>query len=182
MLKKDYYENLCKINKKAFSMFEKYKRDSTIFIETGCHDGNTCVKAAVLGYGEIYSCDINENSVTSAKNKLADFECKSQIHNLRSIDFLNLILPTLDGKATFWLDAHGWGGDVALFDELKTIKKFDHCNNATILIDDIQLFFKDKIEEIKNEISTINPDYIFEFANLHESGKDDVLIAYIQGE
>ena len=38
------------------------------------------------------------------------------------------------------------------------------------------------IEEIKNEISTINPDYIFEFANLHESGKDDVLIAYIQGE
>ena len=53
MLKKDYYENLCKINKKAFSMFEKYKRNSTVFIETGCHDGNTCVKAAVLGYGEI---------------------------------------------------------------------------------------------------------------------------------
>ena len=181
MNRDEFYESLCSINRKAFLMFERYSEDTEIFIETGCHEGNTCEKAAIAGYKHIYSCDINQDFVKSSKQKMKKYAntCTADIRHQNSEDFFRDVLPTLDKKATFWLDAHGWGGGMPTYSELNLINELCSVRDNNILVDDIQLFFKHDISTLKNMILKINPNYKFEFVTLHGDGLDNVLMAYV---
>jgi hypothetical protein len=182
MNKEEYYSGLCRINKKAFKMFEKYKFDSDTFFETGCHTGETCIKAVMLGYKNIFSCDISHGFVTETINKLRPHDVNYLVETMDSSLFLKHIAPQLDQKTTFWLDAHSWGGGCPTFDELEVLKQCAVRNDHTILIDDLHIFFRDTLlDKLKNKILQINENYRFEFINLHDDGSDNVLVAYIKG-
>ena len=162
-------------------MFERYTSNSDIFVETGSHLGDTCVKAAIAGYKKIYSCDINKSYVMSTRQKMKSYnnvECDIQ-HN-SSEEFLKELLPTLETRVTFWLDAHGWGGGCPTYDELALIDSLCRVRDNNILIDDIHLFFKNDIEKLQNTILKINPNYTFTFEVLHADGSDNVMIATVE--
>lgn len=164
---KEYYESLCPVNKKAYNLFKEYKTPAGIFVETGCHEGNTLMKAAVAGYQAVYSCDINQHSVDHAINQIKETGVKYNIECRASEDYLRTILPALNDRVTFWLDAHGWGGGVPTFAELDIIREVCPRNDHTILIDDISIFFKDNLEDLKNKIMGINADYKIELKSIH---------------
>ncbi len=71
----------------------------------------------------------------------------------------------MHGKILFWLDAHCSGGITAeegkdpLMDEIRAIKA-NRIKNAVILIDDIR-GWGTLINKIRDDILTINPEYIF---------------------
>lgn len=164
---KEYYESLCPVNKKAYNLFKEYKTPSGIFVETGCHEGNTLMKAAMAGYTAVYSCDINIDSVSSAINQIKDTGIQYDVRHIPSEDYLKTILPKLRDRVTFWLDAHGWGGGIPTFAELDIIREVSPRNDHTILIDDISLFFKDNLEELKSKILAINLGYKIELKSIH---------------
>jgi len=176
--KESYYESLCPINKGAFSIFEKYKRDASSFIECGCHLGNTCEKAVHLGYSKIYSCDIDESRVQATRDKLSIYDVPYKIEHKDSLSFLGDTLPVVKDRSTLWLDAHSEGGGVPLFEELGLIKKVSHRNDHHILIDDIQIYFKNDLDKIKKYVRDINPNYVFEEGYIHNQINPDILICY----
>ena len=183
MNRAEYYNSLCPVNQKAFLIFERYAKDANIFVETGCHIGNTCVKAAVAGYDKIYSCDVNELFVDTATAKMKNYDADCQITHENSVDFFRRVLPTLTEKVTFWLDAHdtfGHGHVFPTYEELSLINDLCEIRDNIIIIDDIQLFFENDIENLQGAILEINPDYKFKFETIHDTGSDHVMVAYTQ--
>tara|TARA_R110002074_G_scaffold251622_1_gene423144 strand:+ start:2019 stop:2570 length:552 start_codon:yes stop_codon:yes gene_type:complete len=182
-MKRDkYYESLCSINKKAFLIFERHAENANIFVETGCHEGDTCVKAAYAGYDRVYSCDVNALFVAAAQTKMKNHEVECEIVNTNSIEFLAQVLPTLTERSTFWLDAHDTfnaGIPFPTWEELALINELCVIRDNNIIIDDIQLFFKNDIQKLQSAILEINPAYKFKFETIHETGSDHVMIAYI---
>lgn len=164
---KEYYESLCPVNKKAYNLFKEYRTPDGIFVETGCHDGNTLMKAAAAGYIAVYSCDINKHSVDHAISQIKETGVQYDIQHLESEAYLKTILPTLNERVTFWLDAHGWEGGVPTFAELDIIRASSPRSDHTILIDDISIFFKDNLEDLKSKILAINPGYKIELKSIH---------------
>ena len=177
-----YYESLCGINKKAYLLFKEHKRDASIFIECGCYEGNTCEKAVYLGYKEIYSCDIMANRVLITQQKLEKHSVPHTIKTLDSVSFLKETLPVIKEKATLWLDAHGEGGGVPLLEELKVIKDYSKITYHSILIDDLQILFKNDINTIKDKIREINPKYKFSLGYIHHKPDTDpdILVAHVE--
>lgn len=75
------------------------------FIETGCEVGNGLKEAknvAEIKEENLFSCDINSQAVESCSEMLP----KAHITYANSLDFLNLVLPTIHGRTLIWLDAH----------------------------------------------------------------------------
>jgi len=178
----EYIQELCPINTRAYNLFKEYKKECSVFIECGCHIGQTCEKAVFLGYEKIYSCDIYEDLVEQTKDRLKKYDIQHDIKHQNSENFLKELLPTIYSKATIWLDAHPIDGQqtgIPLFKELDIIKEKSLHNNHSILIDDLQIFFSNQIEEIKDKIKSINPNYKINFGYVHNRGLNnpDILIA-----
>ena len=175
-----YYESLCEVNQKAYLLFKEHKRDASVFIECGCHEGNTCEKAIYLGYKQIYSCDTFSDRVLTTQKKLKKYNIPHTIKTLDSVSFLKETLPNINKKSTLWLDAHGEGGGVPLLEELKVIKDYSEITSHSILIDDLQVYFKNDIDIIKDKIREINPKYKFSFGYIHHKPDThpDILVAH----
>ncbi len=181
--KEDYRDSLDENHKIIYDLFVKYKPESNIFIETGCHLGSGITKAINAGYTKIFSCDINMprvdhciNLINEMDNIPSNFE--PWIYNCTSAEYLTHLLPTIDTGVTFWLDAHDEGGGVPLFEELALIKKLFKNNTSTIIMDDVSLYISEKgLSAIQTIITDINPDYTFEFIDTNRT--DSILIAYI---
>ncbi len=122
-----------------------------IFIETGTYNGGTCSNAAPY-FKEIHTSEIHPQLFQSSQKKLHNYE-HIHVYNEPSYETFERILPHLNGKMLFWLDAHysGEGTSLSFNDdknseaitairkELKTIKQF--CKSeCLILIDDIRGF------------------------------------------
>ena len=106
-----------------------------------------------------------------------------------------LSVDDFNNKTMFFLDAHVDNGNIhnykyrcPLFEELKAIKSLERKDNI-ILIDDLRIIKGvfpwgernygniDFLQQIKNNILSINENYKFSTLNGHI--KDDVLLAYI---
>lgn len=139
------------------------------FIETGTYHGDTVWIALDAGYKHIHTIELNEHFY---ENAAKTFNQKSEVKLWHgdSIDCLRDILKTVQGPATFWLDAHASGpvsggksGGSPVLDELNIIKEFG-IQSHTIFIDDRRLFGSAEWSGVKEEdamklIKEINPEY-----------------------
>lgn len=74
------------------------------FVETGMYLGNGIGWAASAGFAEIWSCDFMKQYVHHCR---AAFPFPGvHLHLRESVAFLHDILPVLQGRTLFWLDAH----------------------------------------------------------------------------
>jgi len=175
-----YRDTLDEVNKNAYDVFKKFLPESKTFVETGCHYGNSLVHAVNAGYETVYSCDIFPERVKYSNARVAGMCKKAVIKNKKSIDFLKDILPELEEGATFWLDAHNEGGGIPTFKELELIRDYLKNKNSTIIIDDIPLYFKNTISQLKALLFEINPQYDIEFEYIHPDRKNYILIAAVK--
>lgn len=170
----------------SLEVISKYKND--IFIETGTSQGAGVALALKAGFSKIYSIELD----SSLQGKNISYFSKEISENIVELiigdslnELINLI-PKIDKRITFWLDAHVDGGPSGikkcpLYEELISIND-SPIKNHTILIDDMRMLGHHwgegiYITEIKNKILEINPKYKFKFENGFE--KDDILVAYI---
>jgi hypothetical protein len=127
---KDGKDCMCNDNRFAnefASIISKFNLN--IFIETGSYLGHSSdLIKSLFPKLEIYSCDINNSYVEIAKNgnDSINYEVKD------SIPFLKEKIELLNEKLLFiFLDAHGFGGDFPLEEELLLIgnstKQFILC-------------------------------------------------------
>lgn len=169
-----------------YYVFKKYP--NKYFVETGTHEGQSVFKALKAGFKEIYSIELSP--------VLHDLCCKT-FANYPNVNLFvgnsKLVLPVLlneiDEPATFWLDAHYSEGNTAKGDtmtpilgELECIKNHP-IKTHTILIDDVRQFgsvYFDfvTLDQIKNKLLEINPDYEFSYENGYVA--NDVLVAQVK--
>jgi hypothetical protein len=117
------------------------------FVETGCWHGDGIAYAFQTGYKKAYSCDIGLNFVEECRQRFPE----ADIVHSESMQYLKDLLPTLEGKTLFWLDAHfpemyGTDNDaeelkIPLIPEIELIKslKKDYAKDV-ILCDDMRTF------------------------------------------
>lgn len=169
----------------SVGVFQKHL--NPIFIETGSYHGSGIQKALKASFKEVYSIELSPNLYDFCR-KL--FEGNPQVHLYLgdSSNALENILSVIDQQATFWLDAHYSGGITAtsgslpLLNELKVIAQHP-IKTHTILIDDVRLFGTSEfdfinLEEIKDALKEINPNYIFYFEDGYIA--NDILVAEIR--
>ncbi|OQY14044.1 MAG: hypothetical protein B6I30_01800 [Desulfobacteraceae bacterium 4572_187] len=115
---------------------------SDAFIETGAYMGDTLEYVARnFGHLSIFSCEPKLEHFTAARNKLCFFLKNITLEQAVSPNFLYKIMnghPELaDKNVAFWLDAHSFGFEWPLKDEIKFItEKF---KKAYIFIDDFKI-------------------------------------------
>ena len=145
-------------NSPLYNGFKKYKLDCKYFVETGSHYGDGIAYAELAEFEKIFSCEFIEERYNYCISRFNHNKNIMLYHSL-SLEFLKKIIPLLDEKTFFWLDAHDDGGGVPTFEELDLIKEFSVTN--TIMIDDVPAYFGDGIE-LKEKLLNINPNYTIE--------------------
>lgn len=152
----------------------------TFFVETGTAGGETAFVASSV-FDEVYTVELSEELFAAAKNK---FKTQNNMHFYQGNSplFLQTIIPQVQGKILFWLDAHYSGGktargdkDTPIFEELDAIKN-SNCHDAIIMIDDLRFFYAKNgsyppFEELIKHIVSINPTYQI-------VAMGDILLAY----
>ena len=150
------------------SNLEKYG-NGDVFVETGTYKGDTVKLALTMHYKQIHTIELDDELYKAAAEMFKD-EPRVKVWHGDSIDCLKEIVPTIEGPATFWLDAHASGplvggksGPAPVIDELDIIAEHP-CKEHTIFIDDCRLFdtaewaFVKKTDAVK-KIDQINPEY-----------------------
>jgi hypothetical protein len=125
-------------------VLEKYPND--IFVETGTLYGDAVKLAVLCGFKKIYSIEINPDLVRSNRLQFANLIEQGLVEIIEgdtSIIFPELV-SRLDGRTTFWLDAHWDGGPMGTVKcplpmELEAIQSHS-IKNHTIMIDDRRCF------------------------------------------
>jgi hypothetical protein len=143
-------------------VFSKYKKSATIFIETGTYRGDAIVSAQQAGFEECYSIEFNPDFWFDAIKR---FNGSKDVTILlgSSEEKLAEIMPSINERCLFWLDAHdtfGTGGGVPTYSELEVLKNHN-IKNHTLIIDDVPLYFGDG-ESLRQKILEINKDYKIE--------------------
>jgi tetratricopeptide (TPR) repeat protein len=116
-----------------------------VLVETGTYMGTTAEKASKY-FKEVHTVELSEKLHKDAQERLkaiTNIHC----HQGHSGDVLKALLPKVEGRVLFWLDAH-WSGGVtalgttksAIRDELSAINASVQKENCVILIDDIRAF------------------------------------------
>ena len=171
------------------------------YFETGLWDPRDNVsskKALTCGFKYVFCIEIREEWVALGRGIFHD-EIVSGRYKLLLDDSTNMRQHLYNGvfkdKTMFFLDAHvdnnnihGFKRRCPLFEELDSIKELDRKDNI-ILVDDVRILQTSYpwgengygninfLEEIKNKILTINPNY--KFATLNGFIENDVLLAYV---
>ena len=156
-----------------------------VFVETGTYRGKTAKIASSI-FDSVHTIELAKQFYDQAVPVLAG--CKNvSVYLGSSANILSTILPKIEGKILFWLDAHFQGHDpkdkteanfYPILHEIKAIKNSGN-KNAIILIDDVRIFNGSfgwpKLDLLYNEIKSIDPLY-----NIEVYG--DILFAYRQDE
>jgi hypothetical protein len=163
-----------------------------IFIETGTYYGETAKIATNLGFKKVITIELQDHLQKIAKEKCNNL--KIDFHLGDSPIILSEILPKIDSKITFWLDAHMDGCNIIpnvtpdirkcpLIEELSVIKNH-HRNDHTIIIDDVRLFSVNgcwgeniTISNIIETIKNINSNYKISYIDGYVS--DDIIVAQL---
>jgi len=170
------------------TVLEKYPND--IFVETGTLYGESVRLAIVCGFKKIYSIEINPDLVQSNRQQFAEYIERGQVEIIEGDTFIVFpeLIKRLDGRTTFWLDAHWDGGPMGVVKcplpmELDAIHQHA-IKNHTIMIDDRRCFGIGNwgagiVEsEIITKVKDINP--LYEIA--YEDGciPNDIITAVIR--
>jgi hypothetical protein len=147
----------------------KYGNGDT-FVETGTYLGETVDMVLETGlYKKIHTIELNDDLLQKAMTKYQDVE-PVYLWPGDSVDQLKVIVSTLKGPATFWLDAHASGplpggksGGSPLLDELDIIAS-SPFKDHTIILDDCRLFGSAEWDYVSKDdalakIMKINPNY-----------------------
>lgn len=148
-----------------------------VLVETGTFTGDTAAKARDI-FKEIHTIELSPHYHSYATQKLSGYP-NIHCHLGHSGDVLNKIIPQINGRILFWLDAHWSGSDTAkgntnsaICEEITAIKR-SGVKDSVILIDDIRAFqgFSESVTEfyggypsinrLKELILEINSDYEF---------------------
>ncbi len=161
------------------------KYPNTIFIETGTYTGATTVLALRCGFQRVLTVELSDHWRDQYQT-LFGHDDRVRLFAGLSKDRLPEMLAQVDTPATFWLDAHYFGGPSALGDKFcPLLEELDliaghRIKTHTILIDDVRCFGKEfgpevTVEQVIKKLLTINPDYRFHF----EDGRTrkDILVA-----
>jgi hypothetical protein len=161
-------------------VFKKYKFDATVFFETGTYLGNAILEAAVAGFDEFYSIEFHPPFYEETKERFKNND-KVHLYQGSSDKVIAEVLPTIEKRCLFWLDAHDTfhvtDGSLPTFGELDIIKEHP-IKNHTIIIDDTPVFFGDGVE-LNKKLLEINPDYTIERIP-NATVEDYITVAYIK--
>ena len=171
--------------------FFRYLPDhvSDIFFETGTHEGIASRAASDAGYKKVVTVEIDPSMHNRAKELSKDYS-NIEFHLGSSTDVMRKVLPTLEGRITFWLDAHT--GDCPLYEELDIISSLSR-NDHTIMIDDMRIIGGAPVSEapdgygwgrgvylnvLIDKIKSINPNYEITF--IDGGIPNDILLATVK--
>jgi hypothetical protein len=163
-----------------------------VFFETGTYLGHAARSAADLGFKKVITVELQERLYLESKELSKDYP-QIEFYLGDSPQVMKEILPTIDRRITFWLDAHIDGGNYVpgltpeirqcpLYEELDFLKTLSR-NDHTIIIDDMRIIgvlgwgigtYKD---ELIRKLKEINPDYEISFIDGCEP--NDILVAKI---
>jgi hypothetical protein len=171
------------------------------YFETGLWDPRcmvSCRQALSCGFDKVYSIEIKKEWVDLGNEVFKDLIEKGvfSLYHDDSTNMKNYIMTeNFNNKTMFFLDAHIDANNIGnykkkcpLFEELEAIKMIKRNDNV-IIIDDLRIIKTafpwgetsygniDFLQQIKEFILTINPNYVFSTLNGHVN--DDQLIAYI---
>lgn len=162
------------------------------FIETGTYYGETAIIASNLGFKNIISIELQPHLLSIARDLSKGHNIKFYLGDSPTI--LEEILPQIDTRITFWLDAHIDAGNLIpgvtpeirkcpLIEELRIISKLKR-NDHIILIDDVRLFGEKEnwghqltLQSIIDELYKINSNYKISFIDGYIY--DDIIVASI---
>jgi len=187
----------------SYDYLEKWGRGDT-FIETGTYTGFTTMMARGWGFKKIHTVELMPHLYEKALDRFKD-EDRITCWLGDTPDVLREnILPSLEGEATFWLDAHMMGptnhvpngvagsnkyGPAPILHELKAISEHP-VKTHTIFIDDQRLFDTQVWNNVKRSdalriIKQINPRYEFEWldggvGDWQRHLANDIIVAYIK--
>lgn len=127
-------------DKHLLQFVDSIMSNCNFFIETGANVGSTLAYVART-YPNIqcFSCEPDKASFEEAVKNTSSFS-KVHIYNMLSQEFMEVISSKkelFDEDVFFWLDAHGYGFEWPLREELSVITK--EFNSAYILIDDFRV-------------------------------------------
>ena len=161
--------------------------DGDTFVETGTYKGDTVQVALNYGFKNIHSIELNRELFEECAKRFIDQKIVKIWHG-ESQDNLKNILKTVNGQATFWLDAHASGplpggrfGGSPLVQEIKMIGEH-HIKNHILIIDDCRLFGSEewsglKKEQVVDAILDINYKYRITYVDGEIPG--DIMIARV---
>lgn len=157
------------------------------FVETGSLRGDGIKMALRAQFQDIRSIELSSKYAKFCRKKFKNNPQVKIYHGDSGKKLLDVI-SDIQEPITFWLDGHYSGSDTALGDsyspiirELEQIKSHP-INTHTIIIDDVRQFgtkYFDfvTLQEVKEFILTINPEYHFQIYDGFKKG--DILVAYI---
>lgn len=169
------------ISDNMFKFFEKYKGDCNVFFETGTHLGDTIQRAVALGYDKVISVELNFDRYNHCCNRFKNEIDQGKVilfggETTKRFDEMMSLLSAED-RCFFWLDAHDEGGGAPAREELAIIKKYNRkCDR--ILVDDMNLYYQDNIDQMRDSLKEINGAYEISFDNFNNlPGVESILIA-----
>lgn len=158
------------------STLRKFKKGS-LFVETGCEDGNGIQAALDAGFANVVSIELNPESVRRVRHRFLG-QPVTIIHG-DSPSALPIVLNELTEPVTFWLDAHPdtWS---PVLQELHVLEQYP-LRTHTILIDDRRLMHgawrgitEDKVIA---GLRRVNPEYQISFTD--GCIPEDVIVAQV---
>lgn len=160
-------------------LLKKYFR--SYFVETGSFRGDGIAKALMAGFPNVYSIESNDYYFKVCNQRFG-FDSRVQLFLGSSSKELGRAICNITSEICFWLDAHS-PTESPILEELSQIKSHP-IKTHVIMIDDIRLFgdingFKDiSIEQIRDALLEINPNYTIEFVDSLQ-GNERILIAHV---
>jgi hypothetical protein len=166
---------------------------SSVFIETGSHEGLTIDKALLAGYEQVKSIEISEHFYFKCREKYI-LNNNIKLYHGSSYEILPRIIDQVKDRITFWFDAHYTGNKFEYYgkicpviEELRAISQH-HRKDHIILIDDARLFkitgklihnftgeFEISLNRVYDAIYAINPSYVIK--RLPGLVPDDIIAA-----
>lgn len=161
-------------------LYKEFVESNTrILVETGCHLGGRLIMANHIGFKKMYSCDIHEDKVNHCNNLSKELGFDLTCLHLASPEFLKKVLPDINDRVLFWLDAHEYGGGQPLEQELYEIANH-HIKNHDILIDDVPLYYSSNRKKLEDLVLSINPNYQIKY--ISSVSPDYILVAKVPNE
>jgi len=156
-------------------LIKEYKKDKTVYFETGTYDGDGVQLALDTGFDTVYSVEVHQGKYKGCESRFSGNEKVILLHN-SSERYLEQVVgdikhPLNTERCFIYLDAHPMGGTAAppLINELNIIASLKR-NDHTIVVDDFRLIRdaivwgtcfkgKDMKEEFNRLFLAINKDY-----------------------
>jgi hypothetical protein len=132
--------------KVKWQVLERYGIPSAIWVETGTYKGDTTAWLAPR-FRHVYSIEPSQQLANKAKQRFQNIANVIIINEKSEIAF-PILLPTLSGDISFYLDGHYSAGitfqgpiDTPILAELQSIElHLARWNRVAILVDDVRCF------------------------------------------